>query len=102
LQPVQGEIGLSKASGGEQGVVGAFFKTQGDVVLTDDDVGGGVDEVKEDVLESGGGVTIADPFPKEPIVAVGHHGELQIATNLPGSRLPIFKHSEAQNEADSG
>jgi hypothetical protein len=42
-------------------------------VLTDDDVGGGVDEVKKDVLESGGGVTIADPFPKEPIVAVGHH-----------------------------
>jgi hypothetical protein len=31
--------------------VGAFLKTESDVALIDEDMGGGVDEVAEDVLE---------------------------------------------------
>ena len=65
--------------------MGAFLKTHGDVALIDEDIGGGVDEVAEDVLKFGGGVAVADSFPEEPIEAAGHHGQLQIATDLHGN-----------------
>ena len=50
--------------------MGAFLKMHGNVALIDEDMGGGVDEVAEDVLEFGGGVAVADSFPEEPIEAV--------------------------------
>lgn len=51
---------LVEACSHEQGVVGAFLETDGDLLFGYSDVRRGIDEIAEDVLGFGGGV---EPLP---------------------------------------
>lgn len=62
--------------------MGAYLKAHLDLLGGDRHLGGGVDEIAEDVSALGCFVAVADAVTEDPLEAAGQLSELQVAVNL--------------------